>query len=161
MAIVENVWYSINNKDATQDTLNDELYRLKKEAVLHALSLIFDNNERAYYKICGDTRKDISGTDYSSTITSMDRLFDNVIGYSIACKTLELLITNSRSNGTERSDKWNWQTIKAELGGVKDEYGKTITIGLYSLRSKYVGTIIDILWPGNVGKPTLTGRRVW
>lgn len=159
MAIVENVWFSIVNKDATLDTLNYELYRLKKDGVLSALSLIFDNNERAYYKMCNGVRKDISGIDYSGIIVTKGGLFDNAIGYAIACKTLELLITTNRANGTERGNKLNWETIKGELEGIKNEYGKNITTGLYSLRARAIGTIIDIMWP-KTGRATLTARRV-
>jgi hypothetical protein len=161
MVTVENVWSTINNATVQQADYNYYLYKLKQETVLFALSVIFDNNERAYYGYCGTNRKDISGVDYSGIIPTKGGLFDNLIGYCMSCKALELFLTTNRKNGDERGNKFNYSNIQTELNGIKNEYGKTMTIGLYALKSMAAEKVIDILWPTNKNRPILTGRRVW
>lgn len=160
MAIVENVKETMPNAQADLPEFNDFLYSMKKEAVLSSLSLIFDNNERANYKMTNCGRIDISGINYSGIITTKDRLFDDVIGYTIAAKTLELFQSSNRKNDDARGTKYNYSMLVGELSGIKNEIGKEISIGLYGLQKRAVWKISNILFPQNT-TPSLTARRVW
>lgn len=158
MVIVENVWDTIVNEDADNQELNDVLYSLKKQSVLDVLSHVFDVNPKASLSYgTNEYPIDISNRDYSATIQGRNGLFDAAIGYTCAIKSIELILSSNRANGTERGNKFNWQTLKAELSGLKDEYGRQSNEGLESMKNREIQRIIKILWPDG-GYPKLIGR---
>ena len=162
LATVENMAYTIANPDVVNDDFNDYLYDIKKQAVLSVLASVFDNCERANYRYGAYyTRVDISNIEYSDVIkTGKPSLFDNAIGYTAACKILEDLLSSVRKNGVEREIGFDWTQLKAELEGIRNEYGKIMTTGLYALKKMAIDSVIDILFPENA-PPLLIGRHPW
>jgi len=161
MVTVENVADTMTNADAGEDAFNDELSKLKTQAVMAVLSQVFDNNERAYFrKNAYNRRVDISNIEYSAMIISRPFLFDESIGLSMAVKALEMFLSSSRINSGERAAKFNYDKLKGELDGIKSEWGKDLTTGLYTKLGRSIKKIIDILFPDQV-VPALIGRRPW
>ena len=162
LATAETVYDSIRNKDATEATLNDSLYKMKVAAVRKSLSRLFDNNPRAnFYENNCNKRVDASGTDYSQLIISRASVFDDVLGYQLAVDTMELATTTSRSNLEERSNKTTWIQYRQELDGFFDADGKIVAKGLFyklSLAQKYV---VDILFPETNKTPAIKGVSPW
>lgn len=160
MSIVENIEAAIHNSDATELTLNEFLFKLKKEAVMNMLDRVFDSNERAFYKTGnGGCVVDISGKDYSAIIPTKGRLFDAAIGYSMAKSVIQLLLTTGRENGTNRDNKFDYNYLKGELEGLKDENGEVFK-GINGYLNIEIGKIINILFPKR-STPILTAPRVW
>lgn len=157
---VENVFYAIDNAKIDNDTLNDELFRMKKAAVLMALDNIFDSNPRAHYKECRGSLVDISSKDYSAIIPLKGRLFDSAIGYSMAIIVIDKLLTSIRANRTQRENKFDYQTLKAELEGIKDEFHNVVSVGLYGRLKSEIKSIIKIIFP-DYSQATLRGVSVW
>lgn len=162
LAIVENVFYTIPNKDVTNDNLNEFLTNLKKQVVLQVLNRVFDGN---IYAVTKSTNEFVSlnySTDYSDLIIEKQSLFDEAIGYLMASKCMQLFLTTSRSNSKERTIQTSYQVLKVELEGVRDENGKVIANGVSQMADLAIANIISILFPiekKSVAK--LFGRKVW
>ncbi len=151
MAIVENVFDTMPNRDADNDALKAYLDELKDQAVRSVLSKVFDNNERASIKVSAYGRRvDVSWTDYSAMIISRASVLDDAVGYQQACNVLELMLSTARSNTTERTGK-DYQTLKVELEGFTNEGGHLVSRGLFYKLNGAIISAIDILFP--VDKP--------
>lgn len=160
-AIIENVYDAIVNANATSVTLEEQLSELRNQAALSALNDVFDSDERAYYFECAfGNRIDISNKDYSDRIQSNARLFDNAVGYGVALKTVELLLSSSRINATNRSNKFTESELMTELHGLRNKDGKVLEMGLMAKYSIEIKKIIEILFP-KVITPKLRFRRIW
>ena len=68
LAIVENVFYTIPNKDADNEELNEFLLNLKKQVVLQVLNKVFDSNIYARTKSTNDFVSVNYSLDYSELI---------------------------------------------------------------------------------------------
>jgi hypothetical protein len=116
LVTVDNVYAAVNKTDMEAVEFNGFLSSVRRQSVKEVLTLIFDQNA-SYDEV----------VDYSNLIISKPRLFDDVIGYSIAIKMLELFISSSRNNLLERNSKLSFQNLKLELEGVRNDKGFYIT----------------------------------
>lgn len=163
MCIVENVFDVQPNHNISNTDFNVYLYGLKKAATMKVLSAIFDLNERANLSVAtSGLRVDISNTDYSQMITTRASIFDDCLGYQMACDVLEMILLTTRSNQTESISKYNYQQLKLELDGFTNEGGHLVSKGLHFKLNASIIKAIDILFPrDDRSKKTIRGVSVW
>lgn len=163
MTIVENVFDVQPNHNISNTDFNLYLYGLKKAATMKVLSAIFDLNERANLSIATNGRRvDTSSTDYSQMITTRASIFDDCLGYQMACDVLEMILLTTRSNQTESISKYNYQQLKLELDGFTNEGGHLVSKGLHFKLNASIIKAIDILFPRDDRKQkTIRGVSVW
>lgn len=125
LVTVDNVYAAVSKIDMEAVEFNGFLSSVRKQSVQEVLTLIFDQH----------TSYD-DAVDYSNLIISKPRLFDDAIGYSIAIKMLELFISSTRSNFSERNSKLSFQNLKLELEGVRNDGGFYVSKGIeYKFRT--------------------------
>jgi hypothetical protein len=125
LVTLENIYAAVPEINMEAVKFNGLLISLKKQCVMEVLTSVFDQNE-SYDPLI----------DYSETIISRPRMFDDAIGYCIAVKMLELFISCTRSNLAERSAKLSFQSLKLELEGVRNDGGFYVATGIkYELKS--------------------------
>jgi hypothetical protein len=125
LVTVDNVYAAVQQIDMEAEDFNGFLSSVRKQSVEEVLTLIFD--EHTSYD---------DNVDYSNLITTKPRLFDNAIGYCIVIKMLELFISSSRSNFSERNAKLSFTNLKLELEGVKNDKGFYVAKGIeYKFRT--------------------------
>lgn len=163
MTIVENVFDVQPNHNISNTDFNLYLYGLKKAATMKVLSAIFDLNERANLSIATNGRRvDTSSTDYSQMITTRASIFDDCLGYQMACDVLEMILLTTRSNQTESISKYNYQQLKLELDGFTNEGGHLVSKGLHFKLNASIIKAIEILFPRDDRKQkTIRGVSVW
>ncbi len=88
---VENVLATLPNRDETEVEFNQFLTDLRRQAVYDALVLVIDQDPNYDATLNHDTY-----------INNHLRLIDDVIGYCVAKKLIQLLIMSIRSNRIER-----------------------------------------------------------
>lgn len=88
---VENVLATLPNRNETELELNQFLKDLRRQAVYNALVMVIDQ----------DPNYDAT-MNHDSYINDHIRLFDDVIGYCVAKKVIQLLVMSIRSNRIER-----------------------------------------------------------
>jgi hypothetical protein len=162
LSIVENVYKCIENKDANEAVVNDFLLKMKKDCVLEVLNKIFDTNPLANNKKTEDLVSLNWKTDYNTDIQSKISLFDDAIGYSMAVRCLQLFISSTRSNATERKLGQSYELLKVELEGVVNQEGVLIAKGALGYYDASIINAIKILFPTETkSKKRLYGRIVW
>lgn len=125
LVTVDNVYAAVQQIDMEAEDFNGFLSSVRKQSVKEVLTLIFDQH----------TSYD-DAVDYSNLIISKPRLFDDAIGYSMAIKMLELFISSTRSNLSERNSKLSFQNLKIELEGVRNDGGFYVASGIkYELKT--------------------------
>ncbi len=130
LATVENVFDCISNLDVDNDGLNEFLEKMKKDAVLRVLNKIIDTNSLANVKSNEDRISLNYADDYDALIAANANVFVNAIGYAGVIKCMELFITSLRSNVTLRVLKANYEFLKTELSGIKNEQGVLLANGI-------------------------------
>lgn len=173
LVTVENVFASIPNKDVDNDTLNAILSRLKVEGVMDVLSKVYNLNTRATAAVTNNVISTNYALDYSDIIILSKSYFDEAIGYSVAIKTLELLLTTERSNRSTVANKEQYDAIPQYLKGWFNKDGNKVSNGLDAIYAETIKKLIDVLFPiiypsgavigadGLVTIPTLKARRLW
>lgn len=180
LCIVENIWKSIVNVDIENASFNAELLKLRKETVSEVLNKIFDTNPFAYAKENPNWSNPNYKTDYSDVILEKQSLFDDCIGYAMAVRCLQLILSTTRSNIPERKNAEFYQIVKTELEGVVNENGILIANGINGQYNASIINAINILFPiigkgvsgagsgsGSGGtnsmlqKPTLKFKTIW
>lgn len=162
LAIVENVFACISNKDVDNEELNDILYKMKKDSVLEVLNKIFTTNPLAYIKNQDGLISLNYKTDYSVDVLTKTSLFDDSIGYSMAVRCLQLFISSTRSNLKERKIGQSYEQLKVELEGVTNTEGVLIAKGAIGYYDASIINAIKILFPTETkSKKRLYGRHPW
>jgi len=174
LATVEKVFKSIENVDVTQDTLNVILAKIKVDAAVDVLHKVYDVNMRARYRFNNLIESLNYLTDYTDSITVNASSFTDVIGLSMAIKTIEQLRLTVRSNKDTNSYKLTDADLYQALHGVYTPEGKNVTIGLYGQYREALALLIDVLFPTKIPDgatlnpdgtvklaPTLKALRIW
>lgn len=136
LAIPSNIYATSEIVNASDLVFNDELSSLRKQAVLSVLSNVFSQN-KAY----------LESSDYSDKISKRVSIFDEAIGFTLACSVLEKFISSSRSNIEERNAKMAMNNLKLELEGYKNENGYTVAKGLRWFRDQAIQNAIEYFFP--------------
>lgn len=102
---VENVLATLPNRDETEVEFNQFLKDLRRQSVYDALTLVIDQDPNYDNTLNHDTY-----------INDHLRLFDDVIGYCVAKKLIQLLVMSTRSNRIERISA---EVLAYELSGKK------------------------------------------
>jgi len=163
---VENVYACISNLEANDTTVNEFLYKMKRDAVLEVLNRVFDLNPLAYratQEINGKTVTSLGyAIEYDGAVISHPSLFDEAIGYSMTIKCLQLFLTTKRSNIEESTISLSYDQMKLELEGMVNEYGKLVVSGSIQKFESAVARIIQILFPTTTSSTaTIKGVSVW
>jgi len=174
LATVEKVWWSIENPDVEQDTLNEVLAKIKVDAATDVLLKVYDLNIRAKYKF-NNLIESLNYLEYyTESIVLNVNAFTEVIGLSMAIKCLELLRLTTRSNKTTNSFKLTDADFFEALHGAYTKEGVSLTKGLYAQYREAVSNLIDVLFPTKIPDgatlntdgtvklaPTLKALRIW
>lgn len=169
-SIVENVYYCLENDLTDNSELNAELLKMKREVVIEVLAKIFDTNVLANYAEIQGVKSLNYAIEYSGVIQAKQSVFDESIGWCMASKCLRMFLTTNRSNSTETNLGMNYDLMKYELDGIKNEYGRSIGKGTLDNYEAAVTNAINVLFPtykdpniipgdgNNLSAPTLRGR---
>jgi len=147
LATVENLYSAVSQINMAELDFNKYLQGIKTQAVQEALTEI----------IAKDSRSDVA-TDYSNIIIANPYIFDDVIGYTIAIKCLELFISSSRKNLIERNAKLAISSLKVELEGMKTESGVTVAQGIKRERYYAIKKAKEVLFPFLI---PINGTKAW
>lgn len=162
LSIVENVYKCINNKDIDSDGFNTFLFKMKNDCVLEVLNKIFDTNPLANLSKTEDVKSLNYKSDYTSDIALKTSLFDDAIGYAMTVRCLQLFISSTRSNNTERKIGQSYELLKVELEGVVNTEGVLVAKGAIGYYDASIINAIKILFPTQTkSKKRLYGRSVW
>lgn len=162
LSIVENVYKCITNKDVGDTEFNDFLLKMKKDCVLEVLNKIFDTNPLANLSKTEDVKSLNYKSDYTSDIALKTSLFDDAIGYAMAVRCLQLFISSTRSNNTERKIGQSYELLKVELEGVVNTEGVLVAKGAIGYYDASIINAIKIIFPTETkSKKRLYGRSVW
>lgn len=144
---LKNLFYTIPEETTQEDAFNEFLDDLKLQAVLTAITDVLEKHPDYVYT-----------ASYDQIILENQNLFDDVVGYLITIKSIELFMSSSRSNYTERNVKLSYQNLKIELEGLKNESGHQIAFGLnYKLR-KAIENAQNVIFPI---KPIVDTADIW
>lgn len=147
LAIVENIYSAVPQIKMDELPFNNYLQSIKIQAVQEALTEIIDKDSRSS-----------ATTDYSSIIESNPYIFDDVIGYTIAIKCLELFISTSRKNLFERNAKEAVSSLKLELEGMRNESGAIVAQGIKRERYYAIRKAKDVIFPFKI---PIDGTKSW
>ena len=147
MVLLSNIYATVPAVNMDENSFNEYLSSVRKQAVLSVLNRIFDQNKEY-----------ISTNDYSDTIINRSALFDDAIGYSVAANIIEMFISSARSNLEERNSKMSYQIFKIELEGAKNENGYPVTKGLLSKLDTSIKRAREIIFPII---PIVTSEPIW
>jgi hypothetical protein len=136
LASVENIYSAVPEVDMEETDFNEFLSTIREQSVREVVTAILDQSHLYDETI-----------DYSNIITSKPRLFDDAIGYCIAIKILELFISSTRINTTERSASMSFQTLKIELEGAKNDNGHFIAKGIVYKKEIAIKKAQRIIFP--------------
>lgn len=163
LATVENVFDCISNLNVDNDNLNIFLAKIKRDAVLRVLNDVFDNNVLAHTPSTETAISTNYSLEYNLMISGKTNVFVNAIGNAAVVKILELFITSIRSNITLKVLKADYQFLKSEINGIRNESGQLIAWGLENHYNKAIIDAIKILFPIQTvdSKKTVTGKFVW
>lgn len=139
LVLVDNIYAAVPEVNMIDEEFNNYLSEVRKQAVASVLTSILDSH------VDYDPIKD-----YSNVLTSRSALFDDAIGFSVAIKMIELFISTSRSNSTERSAKMSYQTLKIELEGARNDNGHFVAKGLIYKLEKSIQKAQNIIFPYKV-----------
>jgi hypothetical protein len=147
LATVENMYWAVPEVNMDQLKFNTFLSSIREQSVREVLTEILDQHHLYDQNI-----------DYSNTILENSKLFDDAIGYTIAVKCLELFVTSTRSNATERSNAMSFNTLKIELEGAKNDNGHFIAKGIVYKKESAIKKTQRILFPDPV---VIIGDNTW
>jgi hypothetical protein len=164
LVTVENVLDCVSNLKIEGADLNAYLAKMRKDSVLEVLNKLFNTNELANYERTEDKISlNYNASGYDALIAERQTVFDEAIGYAMAVRALQLLITSERSNSTQRSIKSSYEFLKSELEGIKDAHGNIIAKGVNTLFTTALENAKKVLFPTKTesAKRTLQGKQVW
>jgi len=132
-----NVYETMDIINASNEQINDELLKYKKQGALEALQAVFDNSP-GY-----DPDRD-----YAVEVEKYKGLLQAVMGYSVAAMVLRMMINSKRINETERKSKYS--LLKVELEGFRDGNGILQSRGVLSMLNEAIRKAQQIIFPDNV-----------
>ena len=144
---IENVYNSVPDTAMTEIEFNAVLTDIRKQAVLQSLTDILDKNTLYLVE-----------KDYSDTIINNASLFDNTVGYKVAVSVLEMFMSTSRINFTERNAKLAASNLKLELEGFTNENGHVVAKGIRNYYYAGVKAASKKLFPLF---PTVNSNKIW
>lgn len=147
MVTLENIFYSVSEKITDETGFNSFLKEVKNNNVLSVLNKIMNQNED--YK---------DSFDYDDTINTKKHLFDEAIGYSVACQMVELFLSTNRKNFIERNAKDAVMRLKIDLEGAKNERGHKIAYGLKDHLRFSINNATKIIFPK---RPIVDSKPIW
>lgn len=147
LATVVNLYASVEDIDISDDDFNAFLSQFRKDAVASATTRVL--NFHTLYD---------EAVDYSDIIVDHANLFDEVIGYTMAIKAIEMLISTTRINDEERNASMAYEKLKVELEGVVNSEGIVRSKGLNRLLNYSIRKAARIIFKK---PPIITGNSVW
>lgn len=132
----ENVYYAFPEVNVTNEDFNKYLLDVKTQAVHLVLTRVMNMNP-----------KYVDSQDYDAVISEKRHLFDEPIGYAVACQMIELFISTARSNFVERNAKFAYQNLKIELEGARNERGYRVATGLKDKLNQSIKRASEIIFP--------------
>lgn len=147
LAIVENIYFAVPQINMIDLDFNEYLHEIKIQSVNEVLTLIL--NRDVSYQL---------NNDYSEMIIGNPEIFDDAIGYTIAVKCLELFVSTSRKNLSERNAKLAYEKLMIELEGMKNENGKVVVNGIKRERYFAVKQAKNIIFPKRI---IVDGTSMW
>lgn len=147
LATVENVYASITNKSANNDTLNEVLAQLKTDGVVDVLNKVYNLNTRATARFTNLVESVNYLVDYTGVIEVNKQYFDEALGLSMAIKAIELLRLSNRSNLNTTNPRIDDNTYFEALNGAHTREGQVLTKGLSAQYRESIGRLIDVLFP--------------
>jgi hypothetical protein len=139
LASVENIYSAVSEMDMEELKFNEFLSSFRDQSVMEVVTNTLD-----MHHLYDET------VDYSNIIIEKVRLFDDAIGYAIAIKALELFISSTRINTTERSTSMSFQTLKIELEGARNDNGHFIAKGIVYKKELAIKKAQRIIFPDPV-----------
>lgn len=173
LVIAENIFATLTNKEATNDTLNAELLRLKQDGIKDVLMKVYNTNIRATAAVTNYATSVNYASDYSGVIIASAQSFDDVIGLSVVIKSLESIMTTNRSNLRANNPNIDKDILSYLHGSFTVD--RVITPGLYAQYREAIDDLINVLFPLSYPdgaiidgdkviikpRPTLRGRQLW
>lgn len=147
LATVENLFFTINENKTGEEEFNRALDSMRKQGAIEVLNKVLDQHEDYDFD-----------KDYDSEIEKYQSLFDEPLGYLLAIKSIELLVSSNRSNAIERNSKFSFQMLKMELEGVKNDNGHCISEGLNSKFYTALKNAQKKIFPKQI---EIIGESVW
>lgn len=147
LVTLENVFHSVPEKLMEEDKFNAYLEEVAKNNVLSALNKVM-NQSTGY----------IDSVNYDDVIIAKKHLFIEIIGYSVACQMIELFLSTSRKNFSERNSKDAVMRLKMDLEGAKNERGYKIATGMKDHLNKSISKARKIIFPIVA---TVESRKIW
>jgi len=147
LATVENLYSAVSQPNMAELDFNNYLQGIKKQAVIEVLTEVIDMDSRSE-----------TATDYSDIIITNPYIFDNAIGYTIAVKCLELMVSSVRKNLIERNAKLAVNNLKMELEGVKTDAGITVSNGIKRERFYAIRKAKEVIFPFLI---PIDGTKQW
>lgn len=136
LASVENIYSAVSEVNMEEVKFNEFLSSVRQQSVREIATAILDQSHLYNDAI-----------DYSNVIVEKSKLFDDAIGYCIAIKVLELFISTGRKNLTERNAALNFQTLKVELEGARNDNGHFIAKGIVYKKERAIQKAQRIIFP--------------
>jgi hypothetical protein len=147
LASLENIYSAVPQVSMDQIKFNEFLASIRQQATREVVTAILDQHH-----LYDDT------IDYSDIIIQKARIFDDAIGYTIAIKSLELLIATKRKNLIERDANLTFQTLKVELEGARNDNGHFVAKGIIYKRERAIEKAQKILFTDPI---TVTSGKTW
>lgn len=133
---LNNIYETVEEHYLDQDEFNQFLKQAKIDAAVHSLSSVIDSHPEHQ-----------SDFDYSDVIQSNLSVFQCCVGLSLAASMLEMMITSTRMNISEREASLSYSQLKIELDGAKNENGHVLAFGLRSKFNVCAGKACAIFYP--------------
>lgn len=147
MVNLQNVFSSVQKEIQDETEFNTFLKEIKKNNIASVLNKIMNQNEDY-----------IDSFDYDETIIAKKHLFDEAIGYSVACQMVELFLSTNRENLTARNAKDAVMRLKIDLEGAKNERGHKIAYGLKDHLRFSINNATNIIFPK---RPVVDSKQIW
>lgn len=139
LVTIDNIYASVEEPNMEEEDFNVYLDGLRQDVATEVLSKVLNSNP-AY----------IDTFDYSNTIETKAGVLDECIGYVMANKVIELLVTTKRIGTDERANKLSYSILKVELDGVKNDKGFVVSKGIVYKMNAAIKTATKIIFPKEI-----------
>lgn len=144
---LSNLFYTVDSELMEDIKFNNFIKELIGNCAISAVSSVLDRHSDYDAK-----------NSYDSTIQEKLVLFQDVLGYMVAIKCMEIYMSSSRSNAVERNAKLSFQNLKIELEGLKNENGHQVSTGLRQQLNKVIKDAQKAIFPYS---PTVEAIDFW
>lgn len=146
LVTVDNIFFSLE-ETLNESDFNAYLTQLRLDAVKTILSKIFD-----------ETKEYDPTVDYSEFIETRPEVFENSIGFFLACSVIEMMISSKRLNGHKRNVEVSYQQLKIELEGAVNDRGARISRGIKKELDFSIENAIAVIFDTSL---KIKSERVW